>query len=268
MREGLLEAVTKAMLSRLWTQAGARPIGDATGRRRRPSGPGDLPAGCHRAAARRPRRSRTCSASSRPKRAPIRASARWRCSVCAEARCAPCSTGRQPPARPSGTVPAVALDLSALRAGLTSSDLAMSIEMVCASAVLDAKRTQRAREADARGHSAPKVIRVNDEAWQHCRSRASGSTTRPRSSSAATPAYSTGSSYTARQTSEPGATRAVGSSVSPRPWSPTPRRSCSTTSRQPILGSRRSTQARVRFAEGFPARRPLPRPSGRRPLER
>ncbi|MEA2232798.1 MAG: hypothetical protein QOD83_2614 [Solirubrobacteraceae bacterium] len=48
-------------------------------------------------------------------------------------------------------VPAVALDLSALRAGLASSDLAMSIEMVCASAVLDAKRTQRGREAEARG---------------------------------------------------------------------------------------------------------------------
>jgi len=62
--------------------------------------------------------------------------------------------------------PAVALDLSALGAGSTGSDLALGIVMACAGAFLDAKRIERARAAEARGASAPKVIRVNDEAWR------------------------------------------------------------------------------------------------------
>jgi hypothetical protein len=62
--------------------------------------------------------------------------------------------------------PAVALDLSALGAGATGSDLALGIVMACAGAFLDAKRTERARVAEAAGLSAPKVIRVNDEAWR------------------------------------------------------------------------------------------------------
>ncbi|MCA1697386.1 MAG: hypothetical protein LC790_00150 [Actinobacteria bacterium] len=62
--------------------------------------------------------------------------------------------------------PAVALDLSALGAGAAGSDLALGIVMACAGAFLDAKRTERARAAEAQGLSAPKVIRVNDEAWR------------------------------------------------------------------------------------------------------
>lgn len=62
--------------------------------------------------------------------------------------------------------PAVGLDLSALGAGSTGSDLALGLEMTCAGAFLDAKRAQRARLAEAAGVTAPKVIRVNDEAWR------------------------------------------------------------------------------------------------------
>lgn len=62
--------------------------------------------------------------------------------------------------------PAVALDLSALGAGSTGSDLALGIVMACAGAFLDAKRNERARAAEASGRGAPKVIRVNDEAWR------------------------------------------------------------------------------------------------------
>jgi hypothetical protein len=62
--------------------------------------------------------------------------------------------------------PAVALDLSAVGVGATGSDLALGITMVCASAFLDAKRAERARLAEARGATAPKVIRTNDEAWR------------------------------------------------------------------------------------------------------
>ena len=62
--------------------------------------------------------------------------------------------------------PAVALDLSAIGAGATGSDLALGIMMVCASAFLDAKRAERSGFAELRGTTAPKVIRVNDEAWR------------------------------------------------------------------------------------------------------
>ena len=62
--------------------------------------------------------------------------------------------------------PAVALDLSALGAGRVGSDLALGIVMACGGAFLDAKRSERARAAEAQGRSANKVIRVNDEAWR------------------------------------------------------------------------------------------------------
>lgn len=62
--------------------------------------------------------------------------------------------------------PAVALDLSAVGAGATGADLALGITMVCASAFLDAKRVERKRQAEERGQTPPKVIRVNDEAWR------------------------------------------------------------------------------------------------------
>ena len=73
----------------------------------------------------------------------------------------PTSTGEQ-----TWDAPAVALDLSALGAGRAGSDLALGIVMACGGAFLDAKRTERARAAEAGGQSAPKVIRVNDEAWR------------------------------------------------------------------------------------------------------
>ena len=62
--------------------------------------------------------------------------------------------------------PAVNLDLSAIGAGSTGSDLALAIMMVCATAFLDAKRLQRKVAAERAGRSAPKVVRDNDEAWR------------------------------------------------------------------------------------------------------
>ena len=38
--------------------------------------------------------------------------------------------------------------------------------MVCATTFLDANRGQRKRDVEARGQTAPKVIRTNDEAWR------------------------------------------------------------------------------------------------------
>lgn len=62
--------------------------------------------------------------------------------------------------------PAVCLDLSSIGVGVSSSDLALGITMTCASAFLDAKRLQRARDAERAGRAAPKVIRTNDELWR------------------------------------------------------------------------------------------------------
>ncbi len=62
--------------------------------------------------------------------------------------------------------PVVSLDISRVAAGSASSDLALAITMVCATAFLDARRMQRTLQAKAVGQDAPKTIRVNDEAWR------------------------------------------------------------------------------------------------------
>jgi len=62
--------------------------------------------------------------------------------------------------------PVVCLDISSVAAGAGSSDLALAIVMVCATAFLDARRVARAREAERAGVEACKTIRANDEAWR------------------------------------------------------------------------------------------------------
>jgi type IV secretory pathway VirB4 component len=62
--------------------------------------------------------------------------------------------------------PVLCLDISRVAAGGSSSDLALAITMVCATAFLDARRMQRAKEARAAGVEAEKTIRVNDEGWR------------------------------------------------------------------------------------------------------
>jgi type IV secretory pathway VirB4 component len=62
--------------------------------------------------------------------------------------------------------PGVCLDLSALGPQPAGGNLAVAIVMVCASAFLDAKRTQRAEAARDHGREPQKTIRVNDEAWR------------------------------------------------------------------------------------------------------
>lgn len=62
--------------------------------------------------------------------------------------------------------PVISLDISQIQAGGASSDLALAITMVCATAFLDAQRVRRAHEAQAAGGEALKTIRVNDEAWR------------------------------------------------------------------------------------------------------
>jgi hypothetical protein len=62
--------------------------------------------------------------------------------------------------------PAVCLDLSQVGVGQAQSNLAVAIVMVCASAFLDAKRRQRALAARAAGREADKTTRGNDECWR------------------------------------------------------------------------------------------------------
>jgi hypothetical protein len=62
--------------------------------------------------------------------------------------------------------PAVCLDLSQVGAGQAQSNLAVAIVMVCASAFLDAKRRERAQRARAAGRDPDKTTRGNDECWR------------------------------------------------------------------------------------------------------
>jgi hypothetical protein len=62
--------------------------------------------------------------------------------------------------------PAVCLDLSQVGVGQAQSNLAVAIVMVCASAFLDAKRRQRAQRARAAGREPDKTTRGNDECWR------------------------------------------------------------------------------------------------------
>ena len=62
--------------------------------------------------------------------------------------------------------PAVCLDLSQVGVGQPHSNLAVAIVMVCASAFLDAKRRERAQRARAAGREPDKTTRGNDECWR------------------------------------------------------------------------------------------------------
>jgi hypothetical protein len=62
--------------------------------------------------------------------------------------------------------PAVCLDLSQVGVGQAQSNLAVAIVMVCASAFLDAKRRERALAARAAGRDPDKTTRGNDECWR------------------------------------------------------------------------------------------------------
>jgi type IV secretory pathway VirB4 component len=62
--------------------------------------------------------------------------------------------------------PVLCLDISQIAAGSSGSDLALAITMVCATAFLDARRMQRTSQAITTGSEAQKTIRVNDEAWR------------------------------------------------------------------------------------------------------
>lgn len=62
--------------------------------------------------------------------------------------------------------PVISLDLSEITDGVAAVNLPIAIAMVCAVAFLDAKRIERAERARAAGRELEKTIRINDEAWR------------------------------------------------------------------------------------------------------
>jgi hypothetical protein len=167
MREGLLEAVTRAMLARPLRQAEALGLFGALAAADVASGAREtcVPDVIAQLRAPSERVADDLGMSAREAREELRD-----CALALRRLCegplrgmfdGPTTTGEE-----VWDAPAVALDLSAIGAGATGSDLALGIMMVCATAFLDAKRTERKRICEASGCSAPKVIRVNDEAWR------------------------------------------------------------------------------------------------------
>lgn len=167
MREGLLEAVTRAMLGRDLTQAEAvglvgalagadwvrqdeeTCIPDVILQLREPDARGADALGMTQEEARH--ELRECAlALSRLRDGPLRGMFDG-----------PTTAGED-----VWDAPAVCLDLSAVGIGGAGGDRALGIMMICASAFLDAKRGERARAAEAVGQTPPKVIRANDEAWR------------------------------------------------------------------------------------------------------
>lgn len=127
--------------------------------------------------------------------------------------------------------PVISLDLSEITDGVAAVNLPIAVAMVCAVAFLDAKRIERAEHARQSGRELQKTIRINDEAWRALPIAGLGTTTRPRSSSHARPASSTGSCCTASPTSGRPATKEPASNASPKGSSPTrpPRSSTAST---------------------------------------
>ena len=167
MREGLLEAVTRAMLDRPLAQAEAVGLvaALAAADRHRDGGETCIPDVIEQL--------RAPSAETAEHLGMSQAEAREELRECALALRRLCEgplrgmfDGPTTAGDAAWDAPALALNLSALGAGATGSDLALAITMVCASAFLDAKRVERVRAAEARGATPPKVIRTNDEGWR------------------------------------------------------------------------------------------------------
>ena len=62
--------------------------------------------------------------------------------------------------------PVISLDLSEITDGVAAVNLPIAIAMVCAVAFLDAKRIERSDRANRSGREVEKTIRINDEAWR------------------------------------------------------------------------------------------------------
>jgi hypothetical protein len=168
LREGLLEAVTRAILDRPLTQAEHVGLSGALSQADRHAGDGEVCIPDVLAQLREPTREladELMLSSTRQAGDELRD-----CALALKRLCRGPLAGMFDGPTTAGQhvwdAPAVSLDLSAVRAGIAGGDLALGIMMVCATTFLDAQRGERKRELEARGKRAPKVIRTNDEAWR------------------------------------------------------------------------------------------------------
>src|SRR3954453_9088658 len=168
LREGLLEAVTRAMLDRPLTQAEHVGLSGALMEADRRA---DDAEGCIPHVLEQLREAARALAGEVMGRPPSEARDELRdCALALKRLCRGPLAGMFDGPTTAGQdiwdAPAVSLDLSAVRAGIAGGDLALGIMMVCATTFLDANRGERKRETEARGKTAPKVIRTKDEAWR------------------------------------------------------------------------------------------------------
>jgi hypothetical protein len=168
LREGLLEAVTRAMLDRPLTQAEHVGLAGALREADRRAGDGEV---CIPDVLEQLRNPTSDLADELMAGSPQRARGELRdCALALKRLCRGPLAGMFDGPTTAGQhiwdAPAVSLDLSAVRAGVSGGDLALGIMMVCATTFLDAQRGERKRALEARGKTAPKVIRINDEAWR------------------------------------------------------------------------------------------------------
>src|SRR4051812_26863613 len=168
LREGLLEAVTRAMLDRPLTQAEHVGLSGALLQADRHAGDAEVCIPDVLEQLREPTRElaeELMVSSAGEARAQLRD-----CALALKRLCRGPLAGMFDGPTTAGEhiwdAPAVSLDLSAVRAGIAGGDLPLGIMMVCATTFLDANRGERKRETEARGGTAPKVIRTNDEAWR------------------------------------------------------------------------------------------------------
>ena len=218
MREGLLEAIARAMLERPLTQPEALGLSAALAAADRHADEADVCIPDVVAQLRDPDReiAEQLACSRREAQADLR-----ECALALQRLThGPLRGMFDQPTRASEQVwdaPAVCLDLSQVGVGQAQSNLAIAIVMVCASAFLDAKRRDRARQARAAGPRARQ-----DDPGQR-RVLAGPADPRPRrvlpvrvQALAARPGCSTSSSCTACPTCAAPATTARASSASPQ----------------------------------------------------
>ena len=166
MREGLLQAVAHAMLARALHQAEAVGLVEALAAADE-SHPGEVCVG-HVVEELRDPAERTCQALDLTRegaRDTLREVALALMRLCH----GPLRGMFDAPTSAGGELwdaPAISLDISQVAPGSGSSELALALTMVCATAFLDAHRMKRSLQAQRAGTESEKTIRVNDEAWR------------------------------------------------------------------------------------------------------
>ena len=168
LREGLLEAIARAMLARPLSQAEAiglsAALEEADRRQRRRRG---LHPRRHRGAPRaRPAASPTDSAQTSARcREELREVALSLQRLC-HGPLRGMFDGPTTAGEDVFDAPVISLDLSEITEGIAAVNLPIAIAMVCAVAFLDAKRIERSERARPAGREVEKTIRINDEAWR------------------------------------------------------------------------------------------------------